>query len=97
VGPNGIVILTWAFAQLGAFLAYSAARAGVAFEQINLANTSRQCSGCGHLEKKNRIDQARFACRSCGVSLHADHNAAINIAARGHEVWGRSHPSHDAA
>jgi IS605 OrfB family transposase len=88
---------SWAFAQLGHFLAYKAARTGTAFVQVDPAHTSRQCSGCGHVERRNRIDQASFACRSCGVSLHADHNAAIDIAARGHQVWGRSQPSRDAA
>ena len=87
----------WAFAQLGTFLTYKAARAGVAVVRVDPRNTSRTCSACGHLAKDNRIDQATFACRSCGVSLHADHNAAINIAARGHRTWGRRQPSHDAA
>ncbi|PWF85382.1 transposase [Kocuria rosea] len=95
--PQRSTFHSWAFAQLGAFLAYKAARAGVAFAQVDPAYTSRQCSGCGHVERSNRVDQANFACHSCGVSLHADHNAAINIAARGHQVWGRSQPSHDAA
>lgn len=95
--PQRSTFHSWAFAQLGAFLIYKAERAGVTFVQVDPANTSRQCSGCGHVEKKNRTDQASFACLSCGVSLHADHNAAINIAARGQQMWGRSQPSHDAA
>jgi putative transposase len=95
--PQRSTFHTWAFAQLGAYLAYKTARAGVAFIQVDPRNTSRQCSTCGHVEKNNRTDQATFACRSCGVSLHADHNAAINIAARGHHAWGRRQPSHDAA
>jgi putative transposase len=95
--PQRSTLHSWAFAQLGEHLAYKAARAGVAFTQVDPANTSRQCSECGHTEKKNRPYQASFACRACGVSLHADHNAAINIAARGQQTWGRSHPSRDAA
>lgn len=95
--PQRSTFHSWAFAQLGAFLAYKAERAGVAFTQVDPRNTSRQCSECGHVEKSNRTDQASFACRACGVSLHADHNAAINIAARGHQSWGRSQPSHNAA
>lgn len=48
----------WAFAQLGRFIAYKAARAGIAFVHVDPANTSRQCSQCGHVEKNNRLDQA---------------------------------------
>jgi putative transposase len=95
--PQRSTFHSWAFAQLGAFLAYKAARSGVAFVQVDPAHSSQACSACGHVEKKNRSDQATFACRSCGVSLHADHNAAINIAARGHHARGRRQPSHDAA
>lgn len=95
--PQRSTFHSWAFAQLGEFLAYKAERAGVAFVRVDPAHTSRQCSGCGHVARNNRADQASFVCRSCGVSLHADHNAAINIAARGHRMWGRSQPSHDAA
>lgn len=95
--PQRSTFHSWAFAQLGAYLAYKTTRAGVAFTQVDPRNTSRQCSTCGYLDKKNRTDQVSFACRSCGVSLHADHNAAINIAARGHHAWGRRQSSHDAA
>ncbi|MFE5201008.1 zinc ribbon domain-containing protein, partial [Streptomyces sp. NPDC056601] len=38
-------------------------------------------------DKKNRVDQATFICRNCGVVAHADRNASRNIAARGAAVW----------
>lgn len=43
---------------------------------------------CGHTERANRPNQAAFVCRSCRVSLNADHNASLNIAARGPFSWG---------
>ncbi|WP_407698456.1 zinc ribbon domain-containing protein [Streptomyces cyaneochromogenes] len=60
-------------------------------------NTSRQCSECWHTHRSNRVDQARFACRSCGAVLHADHNGSRNIAHRGDAAWQRgavNRPSH---
>jgi predicted RNA-binding Zn-ribbon protein involved in translation (DUF1610 family) len=79
---------TWAFAQLGSFLAYKARQAGVAFILVDPAYTSQTCSACGWVDKKNRRTQAVFECGRCGFVGHADHNAAINIAVRGAERWG---------
>ncbi|MFJ8725853.1 RNA-guided endonuclease InsQ/TnpB family protein [Streptomyces sp. NPDC093269] len=80
---------SWAFAQLGAFVEYKARRAGVPVVHVDPRNTSRQGSECWHTHRSNRIDQARFVCRSCGVVLHADHNGSRNIAHRADAVWQR--------
>jgi len=72
----------WAYAQLRDFLEYKARLAGVPVYMVDPRNTSRTCSECGHCEKANRRSQAEFICRSCGFVAAADHNAAINIAAR---------------
>lgn len=80
---------SWAFAQLGAFIAYKAKRAGVAVVHVDPRNTSRQCSECRHTHRTNRVTQARFVCRSCGTILHADHNGSRNIAHRADAVWQR--------
>lgn len=80
---------SWAFAQLGAFVEYKAQRAGVPLVYVDPRNTSRQCSECWHTHRSNRVDQARFACRSCGIVLHADLNGSRNIAHRGEAVWQR--------
>jgi IS605 OrfB family transposase len=77
---------SWAFFQLRAFIAYKAALAGVRVVYVDPAYTSQtcsQCGHCGHCEKANRMSQAKFLCRSCGFSAHADLNAAANIRARG--------------
>jgi putative transposase len=50
-------------------------------EKINPAYTSQTCSGCGHRDPDSRESQSRFRCRACGLTVHADVNAAINIAA----------------
>jgi IS605 OrfB family transposase len=86
--PQRVAVHSWAFGQLGAFLAYKAAGVGVAFVQVDPANTSQTCHQCGWIDKRNRRSQSEFVCGRCDFVGHADHNAAINIAARGAERWG---------
>ncbi|MFG3404771.1 RNA-guided endonuclease InsQ/TnpB family protein [Streptomyces sp. NPDC048142] len=78
---------TWGFHQLGTFIEYKAHRAGVPVVYVDPAYTSRQCSRCGYTDRKNRVGQATFACRACGVTLHADDNASHNIDRKGEAVW----------
>ena len=72
----------WPFGQLLAFIQYKAALAGVHVVEEDPRHTSQRCSRCGHTERANR-HQAAFSCRACGYQLHADLNAARNLAARG--------------
>jgi transposase, IS605 OrfB family, central region len=86
--PQRATLHSWAFAQLGQFLAYKAGQAGVVIVQVDPAYTSQQCHRCGWIDKKNRRSQASFICGRCGFVGHADHNAAHNIAQRGVVCWG---------
>jgi len=86
--PQRAALHSWAFAQLGAFIAYKAKQAGVAFVEVNPAYTSQMCHVCGWVDKRNRRSQSEFECGRCDFVGHADHNAAINIATRGVERWG---------
>jgi IS605 OrfB family transposase len=72
----------WAFSQLRKFIEYKAALAGVTVIAVNPRNTSRTCNACGYCSKSNRKSQSRFSCGSCGLVVHADYNAALNIASR---------------
>ncbi|MGW2974990.1 RNA-guided endonuclease InsQ/TnpB family protein [Streptomyces mirabilis] len=94
--PQRVALHSWAFAQLAAFVLYKAERAGVPVVQVDPAYTSQTCSWCGHCEKANRRTQELFACRSCGVVAHADHNAARNIAARAQDTWAAVNQPHAA-
>ncbi|WP_327252772.1 RNA-guided endonuclease InsQ/TnpB family protein [Streptomyces sp. NBC_01244] len=85
--PQRAMVHTWAFAQLGNFIAYKARRSGVPVVYVDPAHTSRTCSRCGHIDKANRVSQARFACRSCGFVDHADRNGSRNIRARAQMLW----------
>lgn len=72
---------SWSFYQLRQFIEYKAKLFGIKIIAVNPRNTSRQCSKCGFISKKNRKSQSNFLCVKCGFSLNADHQAAINIAA----------------
>ncbi|WP_330272230.1 RNA-guided endonuclease TnpB family protein [Lentzea sp. NBC_00516] len=94
--PQRATLSSWAFAQLGRFLAYKAEQAGLAFVQVDPAYTSQRCSDCGVIDKKNRRSQASYVCGRCGFVGHADHNAARNIATRGVAGWGEVMRPHAA-
>ena len=95
--PQRVTLHSWAFAQLGQYIAYKAVLAGIPVVYVDPAYTSQMCSACGHVSKKNRPDQATFCCTSCRFAEHADVNAARNIAARGVLGWAVSHAADDAA
>ena len=89
--PQRATHSSWAFAQLGAFLTYKAARAGVPIVQVDPAYTSQRCTACGHIDKRNRTSQAQFVCRDCGYAAeHADILGADNIAHRASTTWAQS-------
>ena len=91
--PQRVALHSWAFAQLGAFIVYKAKRAGVPLVLVDPAYTSQTCAQCGHVDKRNRVDQGLFICRGCGVVAHADRNASHNIATRGGSVWNAGRES----
>jgi IS605 OrfB family transposase len=62
---------------------------GCGVRLVEARNTSRECSGCGHLAAENRPSQAVFCCVACRHAEHADVNAAKNIRARGLRVPAR--------
>jgi IS605 OrfB family transposase len=85
--PQRVTLHSWAFAQLGDFIVYKARRASVPLVFVDPAYSSKECAQCGHVDRLNRISQAKFACRSCGVVAHADRNASPALTRRGEHVW----------
>ena len=77
----------WAFAQLRSFVEYKAHKAGVPVVLVDPKHTSQGCHVCGHVARANRRSQARFSCRRCGYTTHADFNAAQNIRHRARVSW----------
>jgi len=89
--PQRATHSSWAFAQLGSFLTYKAARAGIPMIAVDPAYTSQRCTTCGHIDKRNRTSQARFVCQDCGYTAeHADILGADNIAHRAPTTWAQS-------
>ncbi len=72
----------WSFYQLEQFLRYKAEAFGKSVITIDPRYTSQKCSKCGHIYKGNRKDNS-FHCVKCGFQIHADLNAARNIAILG--------------
>jgi putative transposase len=81
--PQRATLHSWAFAQLGGFIGYKGALAGVPVVFVDPRNTSKECPYCGHTDKANRPTQAQFRCTACGLAGPADIIAARNIRVRG--------------
>ena len=78
---------SWSFYELEQFLRYKAEAVGKQIVLVDARYTSQKCSVCGHTYKGNR-DRSDFRCRKCGFQLHADLNAARNIAHGGISALG---------
>lgn len=77
----------WSFARLGEIVGYKAAFAGVKVAYVDPTDTSRRCPACGLIDKRNRPDQAHFACIHCGYSRNSDLVASWNIRDRYKGLW----------
>jgi IS605 OrfB family transposase len=76
------ILHSWAFADLQSKIVYKSRLLGVPVRFVNARNTSRTCSACGSVSKKNRPTRDQFVCQSCGFTADADTNAACEIARR---------------
>lgn len=82
-------ILEQSWGEFQRQLQYKAEWAGKATWAVDPKYTSQTCSGCGVVDKSQR-KKRRYDCRRCGLSIDADHNAAINILRRAiEEAAGR--------
>src|SRR5579859_4960698 len=65
-------------AQLPRQLAWSAKKRGQRARTSWAAYSSQECSRCHFVSRANRPAQQTFCCQACGLTRHADVNAAIN-------------------
>ena len=71
----------WPYADLQKKIIYKARDAGIPIDFVDAYNTSTTCRRCSYDDSMNRPnDDHYFECLSCGYEIHADVNAAINIA-----------------
>ncbi len=77
---RGIADVAWG--QFVQFTAYKAANAGRVVALVNPRGTTQMCSGCHAIVPKG-IEVRVHDCPHCGLKLNRDHNAALNILARG--------------
>lgn len=66
-------------------------RFGVVATEVNPAYTSRECGGCGYVDRRNRPTQSHFSCLWCGRTIHADVGAAQVINRRRSPASGLGH------
>ncbi|MHC3439563.1 RNA-guided endonuclease InsQ/TnpB family protein [Natrialbaceae archaeon A-gly3] len=71
----------WPQGMLREQIAYKATDVGIPVEEVDPDGTSIECRKCGRRNPDSR-DGNTFYCRSCDYEVHADVNAAINIANR---------------
>lgn len=76
------VLRNWSYYELQNMIAYKAAKYGIKVEKIRPAFTSRTCSCCGQLGFREGVTFIceNPECKQCGEKVHADYNAARNIA-----------------
>lgn len=69
----------WPYAEIQEKVCYKATENGIPVEKVDPRYTSQTCSECGHQDSSNRSG-VDFQCGDCGYEIHADANAAMNIA-----------------
>jgi IS605 OrfB family transposase len=79
-GFDDAILRNWSYYQLQQFIEYKAKLNGIVVRKVNPYHTSQNCSHCGYWEEGQRISQSEFKCKSCGLEINADFNAARNIA-----------------
>ena len=75
----------WAKIYFSSRLQDRAKEIGAYVVWINPAYTSITCHSCKKIDKKSRVKRDSFCCTACGNTVHADINAARNIALKGQE------------
>jgi putative transposase len=86
---RGVADVAWG--QFVQFTAHKAESAGRSVVLVDPRGTTQMCSGCHSIVPKD-ITVRIHDCPQCGLKLNRDHNAALNILARGLASIGAGSP-----
>jgi putative transposase len=78
---NRAVFNDWGLYTLVQMLQYKCVRSGKELVRLDERNTSKQCSGCGHLQAMP-LWKRTYGCMECGLVRDRDENSAVNILMR---------------
>lgn len=67
---------TWSFYRLAGFIEYKAVLEGIKVEYVNPKYTSQTCPVCG---ERNKANDRKYKCKTCGHTEHRDKIGAKNI------------------
>jgi IS605 OrfB family transposase len=82
---------SWPFFQLKSFVLYKAKREGIPVIEVDPRYSSRECSQCHYIHKRNRPNQSAFSCIECGFETNADYNASLVLSHRGRLAVNRAY------
>lgn len=78
---NRSVFNDWGLSTFVQMLTYKCSLYGKELVLENERNTSKMCSGCGHLQKMP-LWKRTYCCVECGLVMDRDENSAVNILMR---------------
>jgi putative transposase len=78
---NRAVYNDWGLYGFVQMLVYKCLLSGKELVFLDESNTSKRCSGCGHLQAMP-LYKRTYACTECGLVIDRDENSAVNILQR---------------
>lgn len=78
---NRAVFNDWGLYTFIQMLAYKCQLYGKDLQTLDERNTSKMCSGCGHLTSMP-LWKRTYCCTECGLVMDRDENSAVNILTR---------------
>ncbi len=78
---NRAVYNDWGLSSFVEMLVYKCVRYGKELVFLDESNTSKACSGCGHLQAMP-LYKRTYICTACGLVMDRDENSAVNILQR---------------
>jgi putative transposase len=78
---NRAVYNDWGLYSFVQMLTYKCLLAGKVLVALDERDTSKTCSGCGHMQDMP-LQKRTYRCGACGLVMDRDENSAVNILSR---------------